>query len=402
MVALNLALKHYYIMLRMRVSVSLLILVLHQLNDGCTAANFHVNSPRHSIDTPRRAHDRYVLLRILQNDSDAKSMRDNGRHQVFQPIHTMTIRGGDNGHADREEDKTDGTTSEMIGIIDLRPKPQTDCIILAKVQNTNPNSTDGDIANKAENETIDVQVLRRASFSSISSESKNYVDSDSELPTNDEDQQEAAAACLTIGSSCSTIYLILSYDFKEGKTVLHRTLGGTKLMCLVDGVRKRWHEAAASKPAATELVLLLVPTTPSKDDGPNTNDIKWCTQNEVMRDLSQNTDWKNDGIQFLANRLTTYFELGGDEFKGANPFRISVMYVADERLQAEQSSHRCIEDDHSDSNDIMDIVLHHTRRYTQRKHIVEMTESTTAREFRSLVKSKFNSFGGKREGPAFL
>jgi hypothetical protein len=59
------------------------------------------------------------------------------------------------------------------------------------------------------------------------------------------EQQAASSYC--IGSLCSTVYLTIEYDFEGGKTVLHRSFGGVKVMAFVNGARSRWYKLSQIK-----------------------------------------------------------------------------------------------------------------------------------------------------------
>ena len=102
-----------------------------------------------------------------------------------------------------------GESSTSVGIIDLRPKLSSDKIYL-----------------------VGNSCVSKAIFPTIE---QNDDDSDPIYDDSTFDDQAAAAHC--IGSECSTVYLMISYDFANEKTVLHRAFGGTKLMSFVDGTR---------------------------------------------------------------------------------------------------------------------------------------------------------------------
>ncbi|EJK77668.1 hypothetical protein THAOC_00484, partial [Thalassiosira oceanica] len=105
------------------------------------------------------------------------------------------------------------------------------------------------------------------------------------------DEQSANSHC--IGRACSTVCLLLSYDFEAGKTNLHRSFGGAKLMALVDGARSRLSGGAG--------------------DGVLAND----------------EDWNSSGAVFLVGRLVEAFALGGEAFEVDEPFDVEFVKVSD-------------------------------------------------------------------------
>jgi len=281
------------------------------------------------------------------------------------------IRGGDSTEIDHD------AILDMIGIIDVRQGAEGDSIILAHV---NPDSG--------------VKFIDEAVFSSITDRNSRIEKLIEDSSSCDEiDQNQAAAAALTIGSSCTSVYLILTYDFKDGKTVLHRTLGGIKLMNLVDGIRKRWNDSTTSKPLLTNLVIFLVPKNDEVEalvENSNTN--------EMFSDISQNDQWKSDGINLLVDRLKTYFELGGEVYKGLDPFdELDIIHVN----KAELASQRHLSDsEQSCMSATLDIVKSHIQLKSKNGSKTNIAH-TDKEPFQSTVKRRFELFGGI-EPPAFL
>lgn len=271
----------------------------------------------------------------------------------------LDMRGGDDGTIGTSED---ADNKHMIGIVDVRSNTEADCIILAQAQKD------------------DVQFLDVASFLATSEESVTMEAIADDTTPEEVQQNQAAAAALTIGSSCPTIYLLLTYDFKEGKTVLHRSLGGIKLMSLVDGVRKRWSESASK----TKLILLLA----SSNDGEVGESIVDGFTGKTTRDLSQDTEWKKEGVIYLIDRVKQYFELGGDEFNGVDPFEeLSTIFTS-------------ITPQQSDANGMLGIVKSHSQQYLNDVSDTAISSSDED-HFKLTIKDRFESFGGIGD-PAFL
>jgi len=112
------------------------------------------------------------------------------------------------------------------------------------------------------------------------------------------DLQSAAAE--TIGTCCDSVCLFVSYDPKEGKTVLHRT-AGVKLAGVVNGMRQQQQQqqSGSSVPpkTTTRLTLFLF----CNGDKPNTDD-----------------DWDPKGAEYLVDRLKTFFTMGIDNNNNNN------------------------------------------------------------------------------------
>jgi hypothetical protein len=216
-------------------------------------------------------------------------------------------------------------------VLDLRPTPDPDSIIIV-LEGIAGDSSDA------------FEVVQRARFPG---------NSDIE---NEMDQQAASSHC--IGNLCSTVYLAIEYDFDNGKTVLHRSLGGAKLMAFVDGARCRWHGLSQTNKTdegdATKLIILLVPSSTSRIKSLTALNHKASlnTCNPRLKTISLNleatgdTDWDASGVAFLVGRLSEAFALGGQEFQKVEPFAIQfgILDVGEEEEEAELSEiiARCI------------------------------------------------------------
>lgn len=350
-----------------------ILAMMHQPNCSAAAAAAATN-----LLHARALHSRDGCGINIDHDKD----RDGYRWNL--PRATLSIRCGDNSVIEKESNNItiDGVNDkQLIGIIDVRSNAEADFIILA--QN---NTDDKDTSDKQ-----NFQMIQALFLSDDSSEIDLTESAIGDTPTTEEfKQNQAAAASLTIGSSCRTIYLIVTYDFQNGNTVLHRTLGGIKLMSLVDGVRKRWSEPT-SKQSLAKLVVVLVPS----DDQDVNELIKYLNENQMFYNLSRNTQWQNDGVQFLVNRLKTYFELGGEAYKGIDPFgELQMFCLLNATLQSKQSSDESNNGSNaiqqSDSDTLVQIVKRHTQHYT----IEQTVQPVDMEHFRSLINKRFKSFGG--------
>ncbi|KAL9180067.1 hypothetical protein ACHAXT_008037 [Thalassiosira profunda] len=194
-----------------------------------------------------------------------------------QPVAFFVPRGGD---ATTDEPSPD--MHQLAGVIDLRPEPEPDSIF------------SGD---------------RRAVLPvPLQEEDESNIE---------EVMDQAAASSHTIGQLCSTVYLMIAYDFDSGKTVLHRTLGGAKLMAFVDGARSRRHEMGASATTATKVVLVLFPSASSSApelDG-----------SLLVLDPTKDDEWNASGANFLVARLSETFALGGEEYETMDPFKVDMI-----------------------------------------------------------------------------
>ena len=197
----------------------------------------------------------------------------------------------------------------LIGVLDLRPTPGPDSILVLK------RIMHGQLAND-----VELEAVQQARFP--------LSQDHDELSVTEEELNEQAASSNCIGNLCTTVYLIIEYDFDNGKTVLHRTFGGVKLMAFVDGVRSRWHEFQSSRitkldernGAAAKLIALLVPSS------------QISSSSESRIDFDSGCDVA--GVTFLINRLNEAFALGGDEFQSVKPFEVQYGIV-----------HKCEEND---------------------------------------------------------
>lgn len=199
----------------------------------------------------------------------------------------------------------------LIGVLDLRPTLDQDSIIVLK----------GSSENSSDNAFEVVQQARFPVLKDGNSAIENEMD-------------KHAASSHRIGNLCSTVYLVIEYDFDNGKTVLHRSFGGAKLLAFIDGVRSRWHELSqinkSDESAATKLTLLLVPTSTSQ----SSNALKHIVfsnrsnshLNTIALELEEtgDTDWDASGVRFLIRRLSEAFALGGQEFQNVEPFAVQV------------------------------------------------------------------------------
>ncbi|KAL7490349.1 hypothetical protein ACHAW6_016171 [Cyclotella cf. meneghiniana] len=380
------------------VSIAMMFL-MHPSAKECIAAELRTNAPHSllgALASKKRCvtgdRNEYVTIQTstFLESPVTRKLYHVKRDYSIQPIircNVFHIRGGDSRELQKCAFGEDYDTKdvvlgqELIGIADLRQTPEADCIVLAQIHDETKKTIAED-----DRDNIHSEFLDKALFPSVSSDTNDST-SDYNM------DQQAAAASLTIGSSCSTVYLLVSYDFKHGKTVLHRTLGGIKLMSLVDGVRKRWHEASSSKPASTKLVLLLVPYISANNGKTEESCIEVHSPEQTFYEISQHSEWRNDGANFLIDRLKTYFELGGEEYIGAHPFSdLSVIRVTDTKMQAPPSGTN--QDNQYDPNIRLDIVLRHNHLYAKNRTNAEVVKSVSTQTFRRLIVRKFKSFGG--------
>ena len=176
------------------------------------------------------------------------------------------------------------------------------------------------------------------------------------------DQQSACSH--TIGSICSTVYLLIEYDFIGGKTNLNRRFGGAKLLTLVDGVRSR------KTAVATKLVLVLFPSSSlpvlSHD---------WGTDRLVI-DLTNSTDWEtSNGADYLVSRLREAFSLGGEDYQNTDPFDVKVISIStDSNISEVVRQYMCSRDDSEIG-------------HTQTQHI---------EKFEQMIRNAYKRAGGSR------
>jgi hypothetical protein len=253
-----------------------------------------------------------------------------------------------------------GESSNNVGVIDLRPKLSSD-----RVYSLIGNSCCGG----------------KAIFPTIE---QSADESDPIYDDNTFDQQAAAAYC--IGSECSTVYLMISYDFEHEKTVLHRAFGGTKLMSFVDGTRKFW-DTRRTKP---KLIVLLVPSSTSSENqlqsflssiGKTTGDDSE-TKNEI-HDLTNNIkdSVMLNGAKALIERLRSCFEYGGEKFQDLEIFQDVEIFCTDSNL------------DNSDDCRVDDLVLNQQGKRSSHQ-TMSSDEGEVFEHFKQLINSSYKSASG--------
>lgn len=231
---------------------------------------------------------------------------------------------------------------KKIGVIDLRPKPaDPDSVILLHEDDTS-NDDDDNI-----DSTFDV--VQEAVFPTTAI---HQHDDEIAVVDIDEMMDEQAASSHSIGNLCSTVYLIIAYDFENGKTVLHRSFGGTKLMAFVDGVRNRLHGmmnpanqagGGSDDDVTTKLIILLIPSSPSStttllsnwpSSGTKPDNILLANTNPLLDKLvldltntDSNSDWDASGATYLVDKLSEAFALGGEEYQNTDPFEVEFVGV---------------------------------------------------------------------------
>lgn len=289
------------------------------------------------------------------------------RHRIFSTSRSspvFDVRGG-------SQCGSEGGNSQWIGVIDLRPEAEPDSITLVQ-----DNS----------------QVTERAVFVSDTSTVITAVGSEAETI-----QQTAAA--FSIGKLSSTIYLVISYDFEHGKTVLHRTLGGSKLMNFVDGMRERWNELHAqinlvlvlepSSGAATSSFLSCLPSSTDDKESEETNNETWGIANTVALGLTAHTGWNTTGRDHLVERLVSYFQLGGEQYANINPFhKVDVIGAWDrqkERSESDENKQSKLDDS------TMKVILRHAELFSD----VGAAITSNKESFQAVIQEVFESVGGK-------
>ena len=338
---------------KMQWTLILIICLLYRSIEKCSSVSFH----------------RTVFRRV---STPIKSMPS--RCALY---FNLSTRGGGRDDLNATTDVEDSTLHviderQLIGFIDVTSNAEADIILLIGSGKKIHKDSTGRI------------LMDRAIFS-VSSE---YHEQSATGETTQEEigQMKAAAAALTIGSTCQTIYLVLSYDFKDGKTVLHRTLGGIKLMNLIDGVRKRWNDSPEAP--LTKLVLLLVPLSDVKSGAFSFLSPEISDQNFL--DLSQ-CGWKSKGIKFLIGRLKTYFELGGDDFKNVDPFEDLSVFLLGKSKELLHSGDDVGAFGRSDANDVLETVRCHIQLHSANKVNAKQIDT---KNFQTKVKNRYESFGG--------
>mmetsp|Transcript_26767 Transcript_26767/g.40467 ORF Transcript_26767/g.40467 Transcript_26767/m.40467 type:complete len:180 (+) Transcript_26767:1657-2196(+) len=172
---------------------------------------------------------------------------------------------------------------------------------------------------------------------------------------------------------------MISYDFANEKTVLHRAFGGTKLMSFVDGTRKSWE----TRRSRTKLIVLLVPSSTSSENQLKSflSPIGTVADETDMHDLTNiikdNTMLK--GAKVLLERLRSCFEYGGEEFHDVEIFEDAEFVCVDSKLE------------NSDDNRVDDMILNH--------HPCHQTMSSSPKgevfdHFKKLIISSYKSASG--------
>lgn len=315
-------------------------------------------------------------------------------HHVFPSFRRLAFipRGGSAADADEIVDGKNIDVSpinnQVVGVIDLRPTPEPDRIIL----NINGEAT-----------------IQQSIFPTA----------DEDESANIEDEMDVQAANThSIGSVCSTIYLIISYDFENGKTVLHRNYGGAKLMSFIDGARSRTHDDFLSSGrdanGTTKLVLLLVPSSSSAAIAllSNLSDTsKSIINNKVMLNLTNNdeADWDTSGAIFLVDRLSEAFTLGGDEYQNIAPFAVEMVGVFDIAGQEEMNGDTTDTTDVSNDDSYTGMNEVALRHHAQSQCLSENNEQSGTRTvdntsdecFKDLIAETYTVAGGKVENVNF-
>ena len=250
-----------------------------------------------------------------------------------------------------------GESSISVGVIDLRPKLSSDRIYL-----------------------IDNSCVGKAIFPKIE---QGEDDSDPIYDDNMFDQQSAAAHC--IGSECSTVYLMIAYDFEHEKTVLHRAVGGIKLMSFVDGSRKAWE----TRRTKTKLILLLVPSSASSKNQLQSV-LSYITNNPdetktEMHDLTNNIKDSAmlKGAKVLLERLHSCFEYGGEQFQNLEIYQHAEIFCAESNL-----------DDSDDCRVVDDMILLNQQGKGFSHHKISSTEGEVFEKFKQLINLSYKSASG--------
>jgi len=301
-----------------------------------------------------------ILIIILSFCTTCVSTTFHAHSVPFLP----QVRGG-SSNTDYDDTTIAINNDHLVGIIDIRPSPNQDGIILLR-ENSSGDAYD---------------LLQEARFSSV----------DEYASINDEmDHQASVSRC--IGSLCHTVYLVIAYDFEKGVTSLHKSLGGCKLLSFVDGARSRWQDKQ-SEGAETKLIILLVPSSPTSEAvlsaSINSENILHSSMNsnKIVINLTKNIDWGDNGAKHLVTKLVEAFALGGDD-----PFSVEMIGILDNRQDKNDED----TDIESSTDDISEVVL---------KHLVcsgfdiiqtnDLDEASTS-AFQELITSAYTSIGGKR------
>ena len=273
-----------------------------------------------------------ALLTLLALFGPAFAHSYHGRHHGRQSRGALAFvpRGGSTSSSADEADDAELDADEpslttlgrcLVGVLDLRPEPTGD-----EIRTISHGSDEGG------GPACDLIVsLPTSSLDGEEADDGGASPSDTGGSIEDAlDEQSANSHC--IGRACSTVCLLLSYDFEAGKTNLHRTFGGAKLMALVDGARSRWHESQrdGGGGGVTRLVIFLHPANPGDSQG---------GAGDVV--LANNEEWNSSGAVFLVDRLVEAFALGGEAFEIDQPFNVEFVKVSttDETLRDNVQRH---------------------------------------------------------------
>lgn len=362
-----------------------------------------------------------IIIKLIICISLAVADANHNNHYGFGIPHTTTSRGfaffsprgGGNSDSDNEskidtiiESPSDGR-QQLIGVIDLRPELEPDSIILAQESNADGNDETAD-------STLE-NIVQQGQFPTTDT-NQDEILTEIEI---EEMQDQQAASSHSIGSLCHTVYLIVAYDFDNGKTVLNGSFGGTKLMAFIDGVRSRWHGVMKSQEegtgqsngesdASTKLVVFLVPSSPSSSvantllsDGITSST---TTENISVYSLTDDDENANQldasGAKYLVNRLSEAFAYGGEDYKKVEkPFIVEMLGVIKNAGQEKE----CEADDGNGSDkkyEMNEVLLRHVKcTVTKANSSVGTPKSTAAaansiQEFQDLIKQVYDSAGG--------
>ncbi len=338
-----------------------------------------------------------------EDDNDRKYSSSTAIDESEEEEENEEVIASDEMKLHEKDEQSEHTTSsptidkKFIGIIDLRPNPEPESLIFMT-------------------ETIQkdqTPIHSCATFPPVEMISSDNVDGDFSLDEMTMDQQ--AAASHTIGKVCSEIYLVISYDFDNGKTVLHRSLGGVKLMNFMDGLRKRWddHDDIHANDRSrldvlepmTNLVIILVPSSISGTlslltclpDGKREHDDLYQSSaddlsvvSKVVVDLKGHSNMNVSGAYSLLDRLKSYFAMGGDKYDAIDPFgKVEMLGIWETRQE---------ESDHQDGKGMKEVVLKHYLKQNRNGFDggVEHPPATeiSEQQYRDIVNTAYSSAGG--------
>ena len=263
------------------------------------------------------------------------------------------------GSSDETNIKYDVSEKQLIGVIDLRQSPDPDSIILLQKN----------ISNKDDTAVVTHNIVQEAQFPT-----SELDDRHSNI---DEEMDRQAASSHSIGSVCSKVYLIVTYDYENGKTVLHRTFGGAKLMAFVNGVRNRWYKMNEANQSCikTKLVLILVPSSEEQT-------MLFTTTGNIDLTNCEN-DWDTSGADFLIKRLSEAFQLGGEDYKQVNPFMVQM--IASVQKECGEDS-----DDY-----ISEVVLRNMSETEHGDNTIQTSfVDTPYEEIQTMIKNAYKDAGG--------